>query len=507
MKIIECIPNFSDARRPEVVEAIINSVAQVPNVHVLDRHSDMDHNRTVLTFIGDPVGVEEAAYQGIAKAVELIDLNHHQGEHPRLGAADVVPFVPISDVTMQECVEIARRLSKRVADNLGIPVYLYEEASARPDRVNLEDIRRGEYEGIKETIATDPYREPDFGPKVMGPAGAVVIGARQPLIAYNIYLNTPDVSVAEKIARRVRNSSGGFHFVKGMGVLVNGLAQVSMNLTNYQRSPMAQVTEFVRREAQRYGVGIHHSEIVGLVPNRAIINAGRYYLQLDGFEHEQLLENRLFSQQDNQAGGSQVSFLDRVAEGTTAPGGGSAAAYAGALGSALAVMVARLTTGKAKYKEVEEECWQAIEKGENLRKQLTEAIELDAKSFEGIIVARRLPRDTEESIRIRDQAIMEASFNAAVVPFHSAEMCLEVMKLALRMAQIGNINAISDAASGVYQARAGLEAAFLNVEINLIGYETESSAIKLLENARELKRESESIVVELRTLLKERSGL
>lgn len=507
MKIIECIPNFSDARRPEVVEAIINSVAQVPNVHVLDRHSDMDHNRTVLTFIGDPAGVEEAAYQGIAKAVELIDLNHHQGEHPRLGAADVVPFVPISDVTMQECVEIARRLSKRVADNLGIPVYLYEEASARPDRVNLEDIRRGEYEGIKETIATDPYREPDFGPKVMGPAGAVVIGARQPLIAYNIYLNTPDVSVAEKIARRVRNSSGGFHFVKGMGVLVNGLAQVSMNLTNYQRSPMAQVTEFVRREAQRYGVGIHHSEIVGLVPNRAIINAGRYYLQLDGFEHEQLLENRLFSQQDNQAGGSQVSFLDRVAEGTTAPGGGSAAAYAGALGSALAVMVARLTTGKAKYKEVEEECWQAIEKGEYLRKQLTEAIELDAKSFEGIIVARRLPRDTEESIRIRDQAIMEASFNAAVVPFHSAEMCLEVMKLALRMAQIGNINAISDAASGVYQARAGLEAAFLNVEINLIGYETESSAIKLLENARELKRESESIVVELRTLLKERSGL
>ncbi|MEL7636688.1 MAG: glutamate formimidoyltransferase [Anaerolineaceae bacterium] len=507
MKIIECIPNFSDARRPEVVEAIINSVAQVPNVHVLDRHSDMDHNRTVLTFIGDPAGVEEAAYQGIAKAVELIDLNHHQGEHPRLGAADVVPFVPISDLTMQECVEIARRLSKRVADNLGLPVYLYEEASARPDRVNLEDIRRGEYEGIKETIATDPYREPDFGPKVMGPAGAVVIGARQPLIAYNIYLNTPDVSVAEKIARRVRNSSGGFHFVKGMGVLVNGLAQVSMNLTNYQRSPMAQVTEFVRREAQRYGVGIHHSEIVGLVPNRAIINAGRYYLQLDGFEHEQLLENRLFSQQDNQAGGSQVSFLDRVAEGTTAPGGGSAAAYAGALGSALAVMVARLTTGKAKYKEVEEECWQAIEKGENLRKQLTEAIELDAKSFEGIIVARRLPRDTEESIRIRDQAIMEASFNAAVVPFHSAEMCLEVMKLALRMAQIGNINAISDAASGVYQARAGLEAAFLNVEINLIGYETESSAIKLLENARELKRESESIVDELRTLLKERSGL
>lgn len=507
MKIIECIPNFSDARRPEVVEAIINAVAQVPGVHVLDRHSDMDHNRTVLTFIGDPAGVEEAAYQGIAKAVELIDLNQHKGEHPRLGAADVVPFVPISDVTMQECVEIARRLSKRVADGLGIPVYLYEEASARPDRVNLEDIRRGEYEGIKETIATDPYREPDFGPRVMGPAGAVVIGARQPLIAYNIYLNTPDVSIAEKIARRVRNSSGGFHFVKGMGVLVNGLAQVSMNLTNYQRSPMAQVTEFVRREAQRYGVGIHHSEIVGLLPSRALINAGRYYLQLDGFEHEQLLENRVFSEQENQSGNSQVSFLDRVAEGTTAPGGGSAAAYAGALGAALAVMVARLTTGKAKYKEVEGECWLAIDKGEELRKQLTDAIELDAKSFEGIIVARRLPRDTEEDIQIRDKAIMEASFTAAAVPLHSAEMCLQVMKLAYRMAQIGNLSAISDAASGVYQARAGLEAAFLNVEINLLGYETESRAIALLGNARELKQESETIIVQLQTLLTERAGL
>ncbi|MEL7625577.1 MAG: glutamate formimidoyltransferase [Anaerolineaceae bacterium] len=507
MKIIECIPNFSEARRPEVVEAIIDAVAQVPNVHVLDRHSDMDHNRTVLTFIGDPAGVEEAAYQGIAKAAELIDLNHHQGEHPRLGAADVVPFVPISDVTMQECVEISRRLGKRVADSLGIPVYLYEEAAIRSDRKNLEDIRRGEYEGIKDTIASDPYRAPDFGPKVMGPAGGVVIGAREPLIAYNIYLNTPDVSIAEKVARRVRNSSGGFHFVKGMGVLVDGLAQVSMNLTNYRRSPMAQVTEFVRREAQRYGVGIHHSEIVGLVPSRAIINAGRYYLQLDGFDHDQLLENRLFSEQQNQAATPQVSFLDQVAEGTTAPGGGSAAAYAGALGAALAVMVARLTTGKAKYKEVEEECWQVIEEGEKLRQSLTEAIELDAKSFEGILIARRLPRDTEDNLRIRENAIMEASFTAAAVPLHTAQMCLQAMKLALRMAQIGNLSAISDAASGVFQAQAGLESAFLNVEINLLGYENESIAAGLLNQSRDLKQESEGIITELKTLLKERAGL
>lgn len=507
MKIIECIPNFSDAKRPEVIEAIIDAVAAVPGVHVLDRHSDMDHNRTVLTFIGDPAGVEEAAYLGIAKAAELIDLNQHQGEHPRMGAADVVPFVPITDVTMQECVEIARRLGKRVADSLNIPVYLYEEAAARPDRKNLEDIRRGEYEGIKEAIATDPYREPDFGPKVMGPAGAVVIGAREPLIAYNIFLNTPDVSIAEKIGRRVRNSSGGFRFVKGMGVLVDGLAQVSMNLTNYRRSPMAQVTEFVRREAQRYGVGIHHTEIVGLVPSRAIINAGRYFLQLDGFEHDQLLENRLFSEQQSQGETSQDNFTDKVAEGTTAPGGGSVAAYVGALGAALALMVARLTIGKPKYKNVEEECWQAIEKGEELRKHLTDAVELDAKSFEGIIIARRLPRDTEANVKLRENAIMEASFTAAEVPLDTAQKCLEVMKLAYRMAEIGNLSAISDAASGVYQAKAGLEAAFLNVEINLMGYENEKRAIDLLQRASKLRKEAEAIIPELRTLLEERAGL
>ena len=252
-KIVECIPNFSDARRPEVVKQIVDAVAAVEGIRILDTHSDTDHNRTVLTFVGEPPAVEEAAYRGIARAAELIDLNQHQGEHPRIGATDVVPFVPISGVTMTECIEMAKRLGKRVAEELSIPVYFYEDAAVRQDRRNLEDIRKGEFEGLKEAIATDPYREPDLGPKVLGTAGATVIGARQPLIAYNIYLTTSDVSIAEKIARRVRNSTGGFRFVKAMGVMVNGLAQVSMNLTNFKRSPMAQVTEFVRREAERYG--------------------------------------------------------------------------------------------------------------------------------------------------------------------------------------------------------------------------------------------------------------
>ena len=508
-KIVECIPNFSEARRPEVVDSIIAAVASVNGVRVLDRHSDVDHNRTVLTFVGTPEAVEEAAYLGIARAAELIDLNHHQGEHPRMGATDVVPFVPITGVTMQECVEMARRLGKRVADSLDIPIYYYEDAAIRKDRVNLEDIRHGEFEGIKETITTDPYHEPDLGPKRMGPAGATVIGARQPLIAYNIFLNTPDVSIAQKIARRVRNSSGGFHFVKGMGVLVEGLAQVSMNLTNFHRSPMAQVTEFVRREAQRYGVGIHHSEIVGLVPSQAMINAARYYMQMDGFENDQLLENRLFGFEEGgeSPSSSQADFLDLVAEGTPAPGGGSAAAHTAALGAALALMVARLTVGKPKYASAEQECWQVIEEGELLRKRLTEAIQHDAEAFDGILIARRLPKADEAQITARNEAIRAASLYAAQVPLETARDCAAVLKIALRMAEIGNLNCISDAASGVYHAKAGFEAARLNVRINLQGYEQDPQAQAFIAEADALRAEVGSLMAHLETVLQDRAGL
>ena len=508
-KIVECIPNFSEARRPEVVDTIITAVGSVKGVRVLDRHSDVDHNRTVLTFVGTPEAVEEAAYLGIAKAAELIDLNHHQGEHPRMGATDVVPFVPIVGVTMQECVEMARRLGKRVAETLGIPVYFYEDAAIRQDRVNLEDIRRGEFEGIKETIATDPYREPDLGPRRLGPAGATVIGARQPLIAYNIFLNTPDVSIAQKIARRVRNSSGGFHYVKGMGVLVEGLAQVSMNLTNFHRSPMAQVTEFIRREAQRYGVGIHHSEIVGLVPSQAMVNAARYYMQMDGFENDQLLENRLFGfeKEGEAAVGNNVDFIDQVAEGTPAPGGGSAAAHTAALGAALALMVARLTVGKPKYAAAEAESWQVIEEGEALRTRLTAAIQHDAEAFDGILVARRMPKADEVQITARNEAIRVASLYAAQVPLETARDCVEVLRMTARMAEIGNLNCISDAAAGAHLARAGFEAARLNVKINLQGYEQDPDAQAFVAEAEALRVEVGNLMVSLEDVLKERAGL
>ena len=510
LKIVECIPNFSEARRPEVVDQIAAAIQSVAGVGVLDRHSDLDHNRTVLTFVGEPAAVEEAAYAAIAKAAQLIDLEQHEGQHPRIGATDVVPFVPISGVTMVECVEMARRLGKRVADELAIPVYFYEEAALRPDRRNLEDIRRGEYEGLKLAIQQDPSRAPDLGPARLGSAGATVIGAREALIAYNIYLNTSDVGIAEKIARRVRNSSGGFRYVKAMGVLVGGLAQVSMNLTNFRRSPMAQITEMVRREAAHYGAGIHHSEIVGLVPNQALVNAARWYLQLDGFENEQLLYSRLFAWQGEQMSAAkteQSDFLEQVAEGTPSPGGGSAAAHTGALAAALAAMVGRLTVGKPKYAEVEAETWQIIARAEALRKELTEAIDLDAQAFDGILQARRLPKLTESQQQARSEAITKATLHAARVPLETAGKCLAVMKLAARMAEIGNLNAISDAGAGAQLAAAAFRSAALNVRINLLGMENEPEPARILAELDNLQGEAEGVLSSVQESLAKRAGL
>jgi glutamate formiminotransferase len=299
-KIVECVPNFSEGQRQEVIDQIAEAIAAVPNVHVLDVQSDADHNRTVVTFAGEPGAMEEAAFRGIEKAAELIDMDLHQGEHPRMGAADVVPFVPIKNVTMEDCVAIAQRVGERVGRELGIPVYLYEKAATRPERENLADVRRGEYEGLKAEIATRPEREPDFGPRRVGKAGAAIIGARPPLIAYNVYLDTDDVEIAKAIAQAVRHSSGGLRYVKALGLLVKGKAQVSMNLTDYRQTPVHRVVEMIRREAERYGVSVTESELIGLIPNEALVEAAEFYLQLgSGFSSRQVLENRLadFTQQ------------------------------------------------------------------------------------------------------------------------------------------------------------------------------------------------------------------
>lgn len=507
--MVECIPNFSEARRPEVVEAILSAIRAVPGISILDRHSDTDHNRTVVTYVGAPAAVEEAAFRAIEQAAKLIDLEQHSGAHPRIGATDVVPFVPISDISMAECIEMARRLGKRVGDELGIPVYLYEEAANRPERQNLENIRRGQYEALKAEMGINPERDPDFGPKAVGPAGATVIGARQPLIAFNIYLTTDDVSIAKKIASAVRNSSGGLRFVKGMGVLVEGRAQVSMNLTNYRQTPIARVVEFVRREAARYGVGIHHSELVGLIPQEALTQAAVWYTQLDAFEPQQVLETRLFEalRQQPPSATAAPDFLDQLASASPTPGGGSAAAHAGAAAAALVAMVGRLTVGKKKYEAVKEQMWQAIEQAEALRQQLNQAVAEDAAAFEAVMDAFKLPKDSPSQQEARNQAIETATYQAAQVPLRVARLSVQTLELAVRMAENGNLNAISDAGSSAALARAALTGASLNVRINLASINAPALSEPLLAELSELEAQATALESQLAAALKQRAGL
>ena len=297
-RIVECVPNFSEGRRLQVVHEIADAVRSVPGVRLLDRTSDVNHNRSVLTFVGEPMAVKDAAFKAISRAAELIDMEKHEGEHPRIGATDVVPFVPVSGVTIDDCVELAKALGQEVADRLHIPVYLYEEAATCEDRRNLANIRRGEYEGLKKEISL-PERHPDFGRPVMHPtAGATVIGARNYLVAYNINLGTSDISIAKKIARRVRASSGGLMYVKALGIMLEdrNVAQVSMNLTNFQKTPIHVVFNLVKAEAERYGVSIIGSEIIGLIPMDALLDAAEHYLRLEDFPRKQVLEARIWDE-------------------------------------------------------------------------------------------------------------------------------------------------------------------------------------------------------------------
>ncbi len=289
--IIESVPNFSEGRRPDVIAAIVEAYGSVESARVIDHSSDTDHNRSVVTLLGSPEAVTEALFRGVAQAAELIDLNEHSGEHPRIGATDVVPLVPIRDITMAECVELARALAQRVSAELDIPTYLYYKAATGAGREVLATIRKGEYEGLKQDLlAGDPDRQPDFGPALLGPAGATVIGARPPLIAYNIFLSTEDVSIAKAVAKAVRHSSGGLRHVQALGMLVEGRAQVSMNLLDYTRTPLHRVTELVRLEAVRHGVGIASAELIGLIPEQALIDAAQWYLQLDNLTPEGILD-------------------------------------------------------------------------------------------------------------------------------------------------------------------------------------------------------------------------
>src|SRR3979411_1830343 len=336
--LVECVPNFSEGRDPAKVDAIVAAM-KMDGVYLLDREMDADHNRCVITLVGEREAIQEAAIRGVGKAAELIDLNQHQGAHPRMGAADVVPFIPIDGVTIEDCVAMARHVGAEIWKRYQVPVYLYEAAAATPERQNLENIRRGQFEGIRADIATNPARKPDFGEaKVHPTAGATVVGARKFLIAYNVFLNTPDVDVANKIAKAVRFSTGGMRFVKGAGFLVRGLAQVSMNLTDFEQTPVHRVFEMVKREAARFGVVPISSEIVGLIPKKALEQAAEWFLQVEHFDSSLILENRLAAVISGKmaVGGLRAGvepFIEQLAAPTATPGGGSASAAAGGTGA------------------------------------------------------------------------------------------------------------------------------------------------------------------------------
>lgn len=504
--LVECIPNFSEGRRPQVINAIEASIGAVQGVHVLDLHSDEDHNRSVITFAGPPEAVEQAAFAAIAKAAELIDLDRHEGEHPRIGATDVVPFVPLRGISMEACVEMARRLGQRVGEELGIPVYLYEKAATRPDRVNLENIRKGEYETLKTSIESDPDRKPDFGPSKLGKAGATVIGARAPLIAYNVYLATDDVAIAKKIARAVRHSSGGFRAVKALGLSVEGFAQVSMNLTDYKLSPLARVVETIRREAARYGVNLHHSELVGLIPQEAIVAAAQWYLQLDQFEHDQILETRLYAAQGESQGAGD-GFLEMLASGTPTPGGGSAAAYAGAMAAALVAMVARLTVDKKKFVEVRDRMQAILSHAEGLRASFLSAVQQDAAAFDEVMAAYRMSKETPKEKAARKEAIERAMTHAAAVPLQVAGQALETLSLAAEVAQKGNRNAVTDAGSAGAMAAAALHAAAMNVRINAASVDDRQAAQAWIDELASIEQAAAEAHAHLDAVLRESGAL
>ncbi len=507
-KIIECIPNFSEGRDQHVIEEILKVFKPFKNIRVLDHHSDQDHNRTVITLLGTPEAVEEAVFQAIKKAGKLIDMDTHEGEHPRIGATDVVPFVPIQNVSVRECIEISERLGERVGSELDIPVYLYEEAARIPERKNLENVRKGQYEGLKVKIRTDAARKPDFGPSELGKAGAIVIGARAPLIAFNVYLDTDDTAIAKKIARTIRFSSGGLRFVKAMGVLVEGRAQVSMNLTNFNKTAIPQVVEMIRREAERHGTAVHHSELVGLIPRKALIDSAIWYLQLDQFSDEQILERGLETADDEPADdGAGFTFLEALASKEPTPGGGSAAAFTAAEAAALVAMVGRITLGKKKYTDVQEEMGKIARQADELREVLSELIDKDAEAFNAVMRAYRLPKKTQEQKRERASAIQAATLQAAQVPLKTCQETLKVMRLAVAAASKGNKNAITDAGTASALAVAAITSAGANIRINLQSLTDNSVGEKLTTQLEEIESETRELDKQVRKHLQTRAKI
>jgi glutamate formiminotransferase/formiminotetrahydrofolate cyclodeaminase len=425
----------------------------------------------------------DAAFRGVAKAAALIDLNQHAGEHPRIGATDVCPFIPLDGATMDDCIALARTLGKRVGEELGIPVFLYERAATRPDRENLADIRRGEFEQAKVEIGTNANRVPDFGPNRIHPtAGATVIGARPFLVAYNVYLGgAENVPVAKEVAKAVRGSSGGLRHVKGLGLEVDGQAQVSMNLVDTEKTPVFRAFEMVKREAEAHGVSPTWSEIVGLVPEQALFDTAARHLQLRGFTKELVLEHKV---RRAMSGGESVSgFVAAVASNAPAPGGGSVSAHVGMLGAALAQMVSGLTVGRKKYAAVEAEMKELALEAVAMGNTLSALVAEDAAAYTVVTDAYKLSKDTPEQQAAREAAVQRALVYASEVPLRTAEACARVAELAATAAEKGNMNAASDAGVSALLAEAACRGAVYNVRINIGSITDKGAAGPLAEQA------------------------
>jgi glutamate formiminotransferase len=465
-QLVECVPNFSEGRDAAKVDAIVQTILSVPEVVVLDRELDADHNRSVVTFVGPPAAAAEAAVRAVEKAVALIDLTKHQGAHPRIGAADVVPFIPIEGVTVEECVKLAERVGQEIWDRVHVPIYFYEAAARRPERVNLENIRRGQFEALLTEMGVVAGREPDLGgPRCHPTAGATVVGARKFLIAYNINLNTPDINVAKRIARTIRFSNGGFRFVKSMGVHLGSRnqAQVSINLTDFEQTPMHLVFETVRREAERYGASVVGSEIVGLIPKKSIELSAEYFLRFENLRPEAVLENRIA--EAIAARGGLPEFLDALAAPTATPGGGSAAAAAAAMAAALGSMVTRLAK-------------QNPAPFEDDRRFFTEAVDRDAEAFNQVMAAYKRPKE------IRAPFIEDALHGAALAPLETLERAAALEARLHRLdipPRFGSDLAVANAL--VIAAKTG---ALENVKINLESIHDEAFKASVQSRLREL---------------------
>ena len=535
-QLVECVPNFSEGRDQAVIDAIADAMRSVEGVAVLDVDPGADTNRTVFTFVGPPDAAVEAAFQAMKVAVERIDMRKHTGEHARLGAVDVTPFVPVSGVTMDDCVQLAKRLGERVGNELGIPVYLYEEAATSPQRRSLPDIRAGEYEGLANKLE-DPTWKPDFGPAEFKPrSGAFVIGARKFLIAYNVNLNTRDPKLANEIALNIRERGrmardekgkkivgadgkpkrqpGRLQECKATGWYIEdyGQAQVSMNLTDHHVTSPHVALETVREEAQKLGLVVTGSELVGLMPREAIVEAGKFYLKRQGrswgvpdselidiaiksmglaeltpFDPKtKIIEMCVDPSGDKLVDRTVTDFVDECSMDSPAPGGGSVAALSGSLGAGLAAMVANLTVGKKGYEADWEEMKVVAEKAQVLKDHFVAAVDRDTAAFNAVMACFRMPKGTPEQKQARNDAIQEATKQATMVPFEVLRAVPDALELALVVARKGNKNSASDAGVAGASLRTAAEGAWLNVRINLAGIEDEALKKQLVQEGEAL---------------------